>query len=542
MKSGMFAIQASITIRRRPEPITNDIPFLYGAFVKHVLGKPRSEANQRLLCDILETMAGMMSSKSWTEIIRMIEEKHVCAFVGDNGFSHYWIPLTFMMCRVEFARIASSNSDVLCGMFDYCIFRHFQTLMKGQDRAQAINEFLGISDEHKQQILPDDIPEPTLETIIFSREVNPTGKKIIEFKQILELVHDTCSLIFKFNGLPVLTLESFQQILASGSDFEAYQMFSIYVGLVCNGENDRFDKANGGAYKWAIESSHEEFIGDVVAKIYREDYEKLVKEKDVRIQAKKESDFIEKSSTITFDEFSKELSMIPPHHSLIPRLIELLSKSSCIDQKRKITLFFLGECDSSTYNQGLIQPKYYSQFINLGIFNEEETASIKKKMSSWTRMDLLKRKANGDTFLRDKDPSKCLSWLQKNIGIDPRNNSSNFARLARADPEKYNILILGYTDSPSDPATLAGFGPLIKDEQKRSKLCVEAIGFVSLKQYKLHLLSQEGIDEWKSFLREFDNLQSTKPAFYEAYNLEAKTYWNQEHKNGSLKYSIVDEN
>jgi hypothetical protein len=542
MKSGILAIQASITIRRRPEPITNDIPFLYGALVKHVHEKPRSEANQRLLYDILETMAGMMSSKSWTEIIKMIEEKHVCAFIGDNGFSHYWIPLTFMMCRVEFVRIASSNPDVLRGIFDFCIFRHFQTLMKGQDRVQAINEFLGISDDYKQQILPDDIPEPALETIVFSRKVNPTGKKIIEFKRMLELVHNTCSLIFEFNGLPVPILESFQQILANSSVFDAYQVFSIYVGLVCNGENDRFDKANGGVYKWAIKCSHEEFIGDVVAKIYHEDYEKLVKEKNMRIQAKKESYFIEKSLTITFDEFSKELSMIPPHHSLISRLVELLSNPSCIEQKRKITLFFLGECESLTYNQGLIQPKYYRQFIDLGIFNEEETASIKKKMSSWTRMDLLKRKANGDTLLRDKDPSKCLSWLQKNIGVDPRNNSSNFARLARADPEKYDVLILGYTDSPSDPATLAGFGPLIKDEQQRSKLCVEAIGFVSLKQYKLHLLSQEGVNDWKSFLREFDTLQSTKPAFYEAYHLEAKTYWNQEHKNGSLKQSLIDEN
>jgi hypothetical protein len=479
-------------------------------------------------------MAGMMSSKSWTEIIKMIEEKHVCAFVGDNGFSHYWIPLTFMMCRVEFARIASTNPDVLRGMFDFCIFRHFQTLMKGQDRSQAINEFLGISDDHKQQILPDDIPEPVLETIVFSREVNPTGKKIIEFKRMLELVYTTCSLIFEFNGLPVLTLESFQEILACGSNFDAYEVFSIYVGLVCNGENDRFDKANGGAYKWVMECSREEFIGDVVTKIYREDYEKLVKEKDARIQAKKESDFIEKSSIITFDEFSNELPMIPPHHLLIPRLIELLSNPSCIEQKRKITLFFLGECEASIYNQGLIQAKYYRQFIDLSIFNEEETASIKKKMSSWTRMDLLKRKANGDAHLRDKDPLKCLSWLQKNVGVDPRNNCSNFARLARADPEKYNILILGYTDSPSDPATLAGFGPIIKDEQQRSKLCVEAIGFVSLKQYKLHLLSQEGINDWKSFLREFDNLQSTKPEFYDAYCLEAKTYWSQEHKNGSL--------
>ena len=88
MKSGMFAIQASITIRRRPETIPNDIPFLYGALFKHVLGEPRSEANRTLLRDILETMAGMMASKSWTDIIAQIEEKHVCAFVGDNGFSH----------------------------------------------------------------------------------------------------------------------------------------------------------------------------------------------------------------------------------------------------------------------------------------------------------------------------------------------------------------------------------------------------------------------------------------------------------------------
>ncbi len=534
MKSGMFAIQASITIRRRPEPIPNDIPFLYGALVKHVIEKPRSEANQRLLNDIMETMAGMMSSKSWNEIIKIIEEKHICAFVGDNGFSHYWIPLTLMMCRVEFAKIASTNPNVLRGMFEYCIFRHFQTLMKGQDRSQAINEFLGISDNNKQQILPDDIAEPIIETIVFSREVNPTGKKIIEFKHMLDLVYTTCSLIFKFNGLPVLTFESFQQILASDTNFDAYKVFSIYVGLICNGENDRFDKANGGAYKWEIECSHEEFIGDVVAKIYREDYEKLVKEKEARNQAKRESDFIEQSLTITFNEFSKGLSMIPTHHLLIPRLIELLSNPSCIEQKKKISLFFLGECETSTYNQGLIQAKYYRQFINLGIFNEEETASIKKKMSSWTRMDLLVRKAKGDTYLIDKEPLKCLSWLQKNIGVDPRNNCSNFARLARADPEKYNNLILGYVDSPSDPATLAGFGPIIKEEQKRSKLCVEATGFVSLKQYKLDLLAKGGVNDWISFLREFDNLQSTKPAFYDAYNLEAKTYWSQEHKNASL--------
>ncbi len=155
-------------------------------------------------------------------------------------------------------------------------------------------------------------------------------------------------------------------------------------------------------------------------------------------------------------------------------------------------------------------------------------------MSSWTRMDLLVRKAKGDTDLSNKEPLKCLSWLQKNVGVDPRNNCSNFARLARADPEKYNNLILGYVDSPSDPATLAGFGSIIKEEQKRSKLCVEATGFVSLKQYKLDLLAKGGVNDWISFLREFDNLQSTKPAFYDAYNLEAKTYWSQEHKNASL--------
>jgi len=528
-KSGMLDIQTSITIRRRPEPIPNDIPFLYGALVKHVLGEPRSEANQRLLRDILETIAGMMASKSWTDIIAQIEEKNVCAFVGDNGFSHYWIPLVFMMCRPEFARIASSNADVMRGMFDFCIFRHFQTLMKGQDRTQAINEFLGISDDRKQRVLPGDVAEPALETIVFSREVRPTGKFIGTFNWMLELVRDTCSLIFEFNGLPIPTAESFQQTLAGGSDFDAYQVFSIYVGLACNGENDRFDKSNGGAYKWAIECSPEEFISDVVAKIYREDYENSVKEKDARIQAKKESDFVEKSSSISFDEFAEGLSMIPPHHSLITRLIELMSDLSCVERKSKITLFFLGECGSSTYNQGLIQAKYYKQFIDLGIFDEEEVASIKKRMSSWTRIDLLKRNANDSSF---RNQVNCLSWLQENIGL--RQGCANFGRLARRDPEKYENLILGYFDSPSDPATLAGFGPLIKAEQARSKLCVEAIGFVSLKQYKLHLVSQEKFNEWKSFLRNFSSFESTYPEFYKAYYLEAGTYWNQEHKNGSL--------
>ena len=529
MKSGLLAIQASLTIRRRTEPIPNDIPFLYGALFKHVLEEPRSEANRTLLRDILETMAGMMASKSWTDIISQIEEKHVCAFVGDNGFSHYWIPLVFMMCRPEFARIASANPDVLRGMFEFCIFRNFQTLMKGQDREQAIEEFLGISDDLKQQVLPDDIPEPALETIMFSREVLPTGKFIGTFNWMVKLLHDTCSLIFEFNCLPVPTTESFQQTLADDSDFDAYQVFSIYVGLACNGENDRFDKSNGGAYKWAIECSPEEFIGDVVAKIYREDYEKAVKEKDARIQAQKESNFIEKSSSISFDEFAEGLSMIPPHHPLIPRLIELLCEPSCVDRKDKISLFFLGECGSSTYNQGLIQSKYYRQFIDLGIFDEEETASIKKRMSSWTRIDLLKAKANTPDFTNQVN---CLSWLQQNLGL--RDGCANFGRLARRDPEKYETLVLGYVDSPSDPATLAGFGPLIKAEQERSKICVEAIEFVSLKQYKLHLLSQEKVGEWKSFLRNFSSFESTKPEFYEAYHLEAGTYWNQEHKNGSI--------
>lgn len=532
MKSGMFAIQSSITIRRRTETIPNDSPFLYGAFFKHVLEEPRSEANQTLLRDILETMAGMMSSKSWTDIISQIEEKHVCAFVGDNGFSHYWIPLVLMMCRVEFARIASSNADVMRGMFEFCIFRNFQTLMKGQDRTQAINEFLGISDNRKQQLLPDDVDEPALETIVFSREVSPTGKFIGTFNWMLKLVRKTCSLIFEFNGLPVPTAESFQQMLAGGSDFDAYQVFSIYVGLACNGENDRFDKSNEGAYKWAIECSHEEFIGNVVAEIYRKDYEKAVKEKDARIEAQKESNFVEKSSSISFDKFAEGLSMIPPHHSLIPRLIEQLCDPACTEQKDKITLFFIGECGSSTYNQGLIQAKYYKQFIDLGIFDEEEVASIKKKMSSWTRIDLLKKKANKTDFVNQKN---CLSWLQENVGVDPRDRRANFGRLARADPEKYDTLVLGYVDSPSDPATLAGFGPIIKAEQARSKLCVEATGFVSLKQYKLHLLSEEKFDVWKSFLRNFDDLESTYPEFYEAYHLEAGTYWNQEHKNASLR-------
>ena len=528
-KSEMLDIQTSITIRRRTETIPNDIPFLCGALFKHVLEEPRSEANRTLLRDILETMAGMMASKSWTDIISQIEEKHICAFVGDNGFSHYWIPLVFMMCRPKFARIASENPDVLRGMFEFCIFRNFQTLMKGQDREQAIAEFLGISDDLKQQVLPDDIPEPALETIMFSREVLPTGKFIGTFNWMVKLLHDTCSLIFEFNCLPVPTAESFQQMLADGSDFDAYQVFSIYVGLACNGENDRFDKSNGGAYKWAIECSPEEFIGDVVAKIYRDDYEKAVKEKNARIQAQKESNFVEKSSSISFDEFAEGLSMIPPHHPLISRLIELLCEPSCVDRKDKISLFFLGECGSSTYNQGLIQSKYFRQFIDLGIFDEEETASIKKRMSSWKRIDLLKRKANNPDF---RNQENCLSWLQENIGL--RDGCANFGRLARRDSEKYENLVLGYFDSPSDPATLAGFGPLIKAEQARSKLCVEAIGFVSLKQYKLHLLSQEKVGEWKKFLSEFKNLESTNPEFYEAYHLEAGTYWNQEHKNGSL--------
>ena len=532
MKSGMFAIQASITIRRQTDTIPNDIPFLYGALIKHLLGEPRSEANRTLLRDILETMAGMMSSKSWTEIIAQIEEKHVCAFVGDNGFSHYWIPLVFMMCRTEFARIASSNADVLRGMFEFCIFRNFQTLMKGQDRTQAINEFLGISDDFKQKVLPDDVAEPALETIAFSREVHPTGKFIGTFNWMFELVFSTCSLIFEFNGLPVPTTESFQQMLAGGSDFDAYQVFSIYVGLACNGENDRFDKSNGGAYKWAIQCSPEEFIGDVVAKIYCEDYENAVKEKDARIQAQKESNFVEQSSSSSFEEFAEGLSMIPPHHSLILRLIELLSNSSCFEQKRKITLFFLGECGEITYNQGLIQARYYKQFIDLGIFDEEEVASIKKRMSSWTRIDLLKRKANDRGFTNQ---TNCLSWLQENVGVDPRDGRANFGRLARANPEKYENLVLGYIDSPSDPATLAGFGPLIKAEQARSKLCVEAIGFVSLKQYKLHLVSQGKAGNWKTFLREFDDLESTKPKFYKAYHLEAGTYWSQEQKYFSKK-------
>jgi hypothetical protein len=530
-KSGILDIQASITIRRRTEPIPNDVSFLYGALFNYVIGEPRSEANRTLIHDILETMAGMMASKSWTEIIGIIEEKHICAFTGENGFSHYSNPLTFMMCRAEFARIASTNSDVLRGIFEFCIFRHFQTLMKGQDRTQTINEFLGISDDRKQLVLPDDVPEPELETIVFSCEIRPTGKFIGTFNWMLKLLYDTFSLIFEFNGLFVPTADSFQQILSGGSDFDAYRVFSIYVGLVCNGENDRFDKKNGVTYKWAIECSHKEFIRNVVAKIYSEDYQKSVKEKDSRIQAQKESRFVEKSSTISFDEFAEGLSMIPPHHPLIPRLIELLCEPSCLEQKDKIILFFLGECGSLIYNQGMIQSKYYKKFIGLDIFDEDETASIKKRMSSWTQINLLKAKANDSTFNNHKN---CLSWLQENIGVDPRDGRPNFGRLARRDPEKYETLILGYSDSPSDPATLAGFGPIIKAEQARSRLCVKATGFVSLKKYKLSLISEGGVDNWKTFLKKFDSLQSTKPEFYEAYHLEAETYWSQEHKNASL--------
>jgi hypothetical protein len=531
-KSGMLDIQTSITIRRRTEPIPNDGPFLYGALFKHVLGEQRSEANRTLLRDTLDTIAGMMASKSWTEIIGILEEKNVCAFVGDNGFSHYWIPLVFMMCRAEFARIASANADVLRGMFEFCIFRNFQTLMKGQDRTQAINEFLGISDDKKQQVLSDDDPEPALETIVFSRAVRPTGKFIGTFNWMLELVRDTCSLIFEFNGLPILTAESFQQMLAGDSDFGVYQVFSIYVGLTCNGENDRFDKENGGTYKWAIECSHEEFIGDRIADIYRQDYQNRVKEKNARIQAQKESRFVERVGIIPFASFAEGLSMIPPHHLLIPRMIELLCELSCVERKSKITLFFLGECGSLTYNQGMIQSKYYRQFIDLGIFNEEETASIKKRMSSWKRIDLLQRKSYDSSF---KNQKNCLSWLQENVGVDPRDGRANFGRLARRDPEKYETLILGYSsDCLSDPATRAGFGPIIKAEQARSRLCVEETGFVSLKQYKLHLLSQERVADWKTFLREFDDLQSTNQEFYEAYHLEAGTYWNQEQKIGFI--------
>ena len=532
MKSGMLTIQSSITIRRRTESIPNDIPFLYGALFKHVLEEPRSEANQRLLRDILETMAGMMSSKSWTEIVGMIEEKHVCAFVGDNGFSHYWIPLVLMMCRIEFAKIASSNPDVLRGMLEFCIFRHFQTLMKGQDREQAIVEFLGISDDCKQQVLPDNVAEPAMETITFSREVRPTGKFIGIFNWLLELVRDTCSLIFEFNGLPVPTAESFQQILADGSDFDTYQVFSIYVGIVCNGENDRFDKENGGTYKWAIECSHEEFIGDRIADIYRKEYQNSVNEKNARIQAQKESRFVERVGIIPFASFAEGLSIIPPHHQLVPRLIELLCEPSCIEQKDKITLFFLGESGSLTYNQGMIQSKYYKQFIGLGIFDQDETASIKKRMSSWKRMDLIQKKMCDLNFNNQKN---CLSWLQENVGVDPRDGRANFGRLARRDPEKYETLILGYSsDCLSDPATRAGFGPIIEAEKSRSILCVKATGFVSLKQYKLHLLSQKKVVDWKAFLKKFNDFQLTNPMFYNAYYLEAGTYWSQEQKNGSF--------
>jgi hypothetical protein len=530
-KSGMLDIQTSITIRRRTEPIPNDSPFLYGALFKYVIGKSSSEANRILLRDILDTMSGMMASKSWTEIIEMIEQKHVCAFVGDNGFSHYWISLTFMMCRREFAGIASTNPDVLRGMLDFCIFRHFQTLMKGQDRDKTINEFLGILNEHKQQVLPDDVPEPALETIVFSREVRPTGKFIGIFNWMLKLVYKTCSCIFEFYGLPAQTFEQFQQTLAGSSDFDAFMVFSIYVGLVCNGENDRFDKENGGTYKWGITCSYEEFIGDRIADIYRQDYQKCVKEKDARIQSQKESNFVESVGIIPFASFAEGLSMIPPHHPLIPRLIELLCEPSCVERKDKIALFFLGECSSLTYNQGMIQSKYYRQFIDLGIFNEDETASIKKRMSSWTKINLIKRKANDSRFTNQIN---CLSWLQENLGKDPRDGRANFGRLARRDPEKYETLILGYIDSPSDPATLAGFGPIIKAEQARSRLCVEATGFVSLKQYKLSLISEGGVDDWKTFLKDFDNLQSIYPSFYKAYHLEAKTYWSQDHKNASL--------
>ena len=115
-KSGMLDIQTSITIRRRTEPIPNDSPFLYGALFKYVLGEPSSEANLTLLRDTLETTAGMMASKSWTEIIRIIEEKNVCAFVGDNGFSHYWIPLVFMMCRAEFSEFQMTRNNKFCRM------------------------------------------------------------------------------------------------------------------------------------------------------------------------------------------------------------------------------------------------------------------------------------------------------------------------------------------------------------------------------------------------------------------------------------------
>ena len=236
-----------------------------------------------------------------------------------------------------------------------------------KDPEELLKKILGYSPANSQQVLPDDQEEP--DDVVFHDDWDEETAKQNMVKmnsKLTKLYQNVFALAKRFKDAGMIISPSlFHSSLPKSSEFLS-QMVGMDLDLFCfvetvktfeaKSETERFQAGSTGFH--SDENKARDYLRNVVAGIYRREYQDKLKQKQNRIKAAKLQNFLLNFRAMSFKEFVGRLQENVPNRASmgINELLEILADDveSVVDPVGKVELLLTGKYENSTWNNGSV--------------------------------------------------------------------------------------------------------------------------------------------------------------------------------------------
>ena len=366
------AMQTSAHMRNVLTPLPKDRQ----AFTTSLLLKMMSiwekptEIEAKIMADVLDSIQSIRQSELSKKIAAGLQGPEPLASMStENGLASDLAPFAHVLSDpVLLGYLAEPTSWRLWrALVANTVYWTVRGEIANKDPEELLKKILGYSPANSQQVLPDDQEEP--DDVVFHDDWDEETAKQNMVKmnsKLTKLYQNVFALAKRFKDAGMIISPSlFHSSLPKSSEFLS-QMVGMDLDLFCfvetvktfeaKSETERYQAGSTGFH--SDENKARDYLRNVVAGIYRREYQDQLKQKQNRIKAAKLQNFLLNFRAMSFKEFVGRLQENVPNRASmgINELLEILADDveSVVDPVGKVELLLTGKYEKSTWNNGSV--------------------------------------------------------------------------------------------------------------------------------------------------------------------------------------------
>ena len=367
-------LQASANIRQTITPIVRDRQALNASLMLKMLAdwgiENPSNIQEKTMSELLQTLQSDTPNETTKTITEaLMGEEPDSKFTTENGLASELAPFCFILCNpCLLSFLGGSNSGQLWrALISNTIYWSIKKLPNQNiNKNELVKTLLGIKEEHYTIPKPKEEDENETPTFhdLWDQEIEKQYLLKNSFLQNIQFYCKFLTLAQRYNKTCGSTEDIFRGKITFKNNLESATV-QMDFGFFCfahavrsfmtTSENERFNMESINKLESLTpEQQVTSFLKCTIRNIYKEIYEKALKEKEIAIHESKLQTFMEEFPTLHFDEFATKLKIAIPneYHKGFSDLMKTILNNTekTVDLAEKLQLLLLGSLYQHNWN------------------------------------------------------------------------------------------------------------------------------------------------------------------------------------------------